>query len=189
MPTITSKNTSVNSTKVPAIYNKIDWKKLRDNFRQIKGYRPTFYIFDIGCGRNPNLIHDFLATELNKYETRWCYLPYDPYWLDDLTNERNLETWYGNNGSIGCVICSNVLNVLQDDKQVEKLHKMMHDGWKNYSVPYFITVYEGDGSGIGKKTKPDCYQRNLKTSEYAMLGEAIRYGVISPYFVKEFIKK
>lgn len=41
---ITSKNTSINSTKLPAIYNKIDFSKFRNGFN----------ILDYGCGKFNN---------------------------------------------------------------------------------------------------------------------------------------
>ncbi len=198
MPTITSKNTSVNSTKVPAIYNKIDWEGLAHWYRANKFYNPVFYIFDVGCGRNPEIIHDYLCDRLNEYDNRWRYLPYDPYWLDEHTNERSLETWYGHRNTIGCMICSNVLNVLQDDEQVSRLFKMMHDGWKYYQVPYFITIYEGDKSGVGKVSKADCWQRNMRTKDYLDWNkippddapyETVYKDVIVPSLIKGFIKK
>ena len=194
MPTITSKNTSVNSTKVPAIYNKLSWVGLYNWFRQEKGYRTTFRIFDIGCGRNPQLIHDFLADEFKSYAIRWEDLPYDPYWLDENINNRSLKTWYDNREDIGCVICSNVLNVLENDTQVIRLLEMMRKGWKENGVPYFITVYEGDKSGIGKVTKNDCYQRNLRTKAYLDLedkglNEVVYKGVITPYVKHNIIIK
>lgn len=36
----------------------------------------------------------------------------------------------------------------------------------NWDKHFFISVYEGNGSGIGKISKKDCYQRNEKTSKY-----------------------
>ena len=59
----TSANTSINTKKLPAIYNKIDWNKLIGKT-----------VFDFGCGKQEtiNLIRDFLE----KYDID--YIPYDP---------------------------------------------------------------------------------------------------------------
>jgi hypothetical protein len=32
--------------------------------------------------------------------------------------------------------------------------------------PVFVSVYEGDGSGVGRQTKKDCWQRNEKLISY-----------------------
>ena len=47
----TSKNTSINTKKLPAIYNKIDWEKCRGKI-----------VFDYGCGKQEtiNLIQELL---------------------------------------------------------------------------------------------------------------------------------
>ena len=194
MPTITSKNTSVNSTKVPAIYNKIDWTRLVRIYRLNRGYRPVFYIFDIGCGRNPLLISDFLCGRIAPYDTRFRYLPFDPYWLTDEENKRNLETWYDNRGTIGCIICSNVLNVIKDDNHMRQLLNTMHKEWQYNGVPYFIKIHEGDGSGVGKLSQADCWQRNMKLKDYVNLTGDAPYEtsykeVILPRAYKSIIKK
>lgn len=194
MPTITSKNTSVNSKQVPAIYNKLNWHALTNRHFDSKGYNSTFYIFDIGCGRNPFIIENYLMKKLWTIQRQVRYLPFDPYWLDDAHNYVSLETWYNNRGSIGCIICSNVLNVIQDDKHMMQLLNTMHKEWQYNEVPYFITVYEGDKTGTGKLTKQDCWQRNMRAKNYVNLtGDAFYEGihkeVICPNAVQDIIIK
>lgn len=161
MQTITSKGTSINKTKLPAIYNKIDWESLSC----IKGRN----ILDIGCGRYTDHIKEFVESK------GFRYTGYDPYWATDadLTKEYDV------------IICSNVLNVIDDDKAMERVHLQV----VYHQAPYFITVYEGDGSGRGRKTGKDTYQRNQKTIEYARADECVRNKVITrPLWADLFLK-
>lgn len=138
---ITSKNTSINSTKLPAIYNKINW----DKFQNIK-------MLDYGCGKFDNA-KDYIENLNGKW------FGYDPYNRTELENERVYKEWFN------IIVCSNVLNVLSDTKIIyDVLHKIRLFASNNTAI--FFTVYEGDKSGIGKLTKADCYQRNEKTIEY-----------------------
>ena len=144
----TSKNTSINTKKLPAIYNKINWDKARGKT-----------VYDFGCGKPEtiNLIQDFLE----QYDID--YIPYDPYHqsLADQTVafERRFDA--------DVYICSNVLCVIKEYDNVQKVINEI----SNYTTPYknkafFFKIYEGDKTGQGRETKKDCWQRNQKTKDY-----------------------
>jgi len=64
------------------------------------------------------------------------------------------------------VICSNVLNVIDDEDTLRFTGIILsHIAW-NTGGKMFVTVYEGDRSGIGRQTGPDQYQRNAPLREY-----------------------
>ena len=129
----TSKATSVNSKKLPAIFKKIQ-------------FNPGDLVQDWGAGKYTDHIREYV-------ESKGCqYHPYDPY------NLPGSEVWPCN-----VTVCSNVLNVIDSD---EVLEETIYD-MDYVSADYvYISVYEGDGSGVGKVTKKDCYQRNQKLSWY-----------------------
>lgn len=141
MQKYTSKNTSVNTTKLPAVYNKVSWDKFP---------RGTI-VFDWGCGKDIKLTSKTLIKHGLMLEG------YDPNWLSEEHNRMALECL----DITDVFVCSNVLNVIDDDDVVrdicEKASKHEY---------FFITVYEGDKSGVGKQSKEDCYQRNEKIKSY-----------------------
>jgi hypothetical protein len=146
--TISSKNTSVNTTKLPALYHKIAWDKLRGQT-----------VFDYGAGRpeTQKLIREYLE----QYNIK--YIAYDPWWGGDtpiffITQDYDI------------IISSNVLNVLQTSEMMivrDHLHAAMDNKYEWLNKKVFISVYEGDKSGRGKYTKPDCWQRNEKLFVYS----------------------
>lgn len=146
--TYTSKNTSINSGKLPAVYGKA---KLTASL-----------VMDYGAGRYTDHIRDHVNA-LHK-----TYLPYDPYNLPD---ERNAVT-----ATLVCnamyvhfpvdVICSNVLNVIDDDREVQKIARHIEEITTASGGTGYVTVYEGNRSGTGKQTGPDQYQRNEPLRNY-----------------------
>lgn len=150
MQSITSKNTSINSRKLPAIYNRIKWERIIKEWRKSHSrlYHPK--VLDIGCGRYTQHIEDFL------WKQGFDYLGYDPYWKTETENTW-AKKWCPN-----IIVCSNVLNVIEDWETYKELQNFI----RSYGVPYYITVYNGDNSCIGRVTKRDCYQRNEPLSHY-----------------------
>lgn len=148
MQTYTSKDTSINSTKLPAV------------FRRAKLTAPL--VMDYGCGKHTEHIRKHV-NNLHK-----AYLPFDPYNQPD---ERNAAT-----ATLVCnamyrrlpvdVICSNVLNVIDDDGEVQKIARHIEQITTASGGRAFITVYEGNRSGIGKQTGPDQFQRNAPLRDY-----------------------
>lgn len=140
--TLSSASTSINATKVPAIFGKVKWEPGTKNL-------------DYGGG---------------KYDTATTYLAsrgvenliYDPYNRSVGWNNRVLapQTRYDT-----CTI-SNVLNVIQDkDERRKALKKAMKHVKRSGTV--YITIYEGDKSGVGRETKKDCWQNNQPLQFYA----------------------
>ena len=78
------------------------------------------------------------------------------------------------------VICSNVLNVIQED---EIIISILQDMKAFQPSTVYITVYEGNRTGNGKPT-PKGYQRNMKIKDYSdLIGqvfqiESIKNGII-----------
>lgn len=117
----------------------------------------VYKIYDF---RNGSKILDYGG---GKYDTATEYMRergvmvtvYDPYNRSDEHNRaaREIVPDY--------VVCSNVLNVIAEDDVVRHILEDI----ATYNVPVIITVYEGDGTGIGKETKKG-FQRNAKTQTY-----------------------
>lgn len=169
---VTSRNTSINKERVPAIYAKL-----------VKHGVYGSHIFDVGCGKWTKHISSF-AKE-NAICTYWH--GYDPF---NQTREHNAKVagiaWdekmdLNEKRNPNVFISSNVLNVIcGENRQREYLHsifRMMKDCDECY-----ITVYEGDKSGIGKLTKKDCWQENKKIIEYfGLVNNAYRDTHMSDY--------
>lgn len=160
---ITSKFTSVNSSKLPRIYNHIDWSQLKydkvwckNAFSHYQTFGTPLIVYDWGCGRYPEVVGDFLKCKNIKY------IGYDPYWYPD--GYRNYpDEGYGF-PSADVFICSNVLNVICDWTEVKRISQMLRNQYR----PFFITVYEGTKSYIGQETRKDCWQWNKPIESYIM---------------------
>lgn len=115
-------------------------------------------VLDYGCGRYTDHIR-------KRVELQGCnYYPYDPFNLPE--SEMPTEI-------VDYAICSNVLNVIAEKEVVKEVIKNVVDN----SRMAFFTVYEGDGSGVGKEVTKDSYQRNEKTRVYADLMKDMGYAV------------
>lgn len=138
----TSAETSINSSKLPAVFNKVDWVSGTTNF-------------DNGGGKFDN------ATEaLAKKGVK--NLIYDPYNRSAEHNKSVASQVSGGRADTSTI--SNVLNVIQEkEARVEVLNNSKNAVKAGGKV--YITVYEGDGSGVGKVTSKG-YQLNMKTKDY-----------------------
>ena len=182
---ITSKNTSINSKKLPAVYNKIDWDKLwMEWITQNKGLNPLGIILDYGCGRHTQHIQDFVNSK------GFYYIGYVPYWnyIDLMLEIEQISKING--GGVVAIICSNVLNVIPYWSTVKGIDAMLKSLAFNYANKrLFITVYEGDKSRIGRETKKDCWQWNRPTESYLFSSQqVIRKNVITLKGSEQFIK-
>ena len=160
----TSKNTSINTKRLPTIYSKLNLERLRDKT-----------IFDYGSGKIETV--RLIREKLEAYDID--YIPYDIYNLSPADNcyalERRKES--------DIYICSNVLNVIKEDEIVQRIIDEIIQ--LSNTKPYFLKIYEGNKSGIGKQTKKDCWQRNQKTKDYL---QQFDFGKISTSIVyKGFI--
>lgn len=146
--TYTSAGTSINRTKLPAVYKKAHFYSKN--------------ILDYGCGQYTKHIEEHVKS-LNK-----IYLPYDPYnqpVQEQIATDEKLNLLLANECPID-VVCSNVLNVIDDDEEINGIAKTIMDIIMRTGGFGFITVYEGDKSGIGRQTGKDQYQRNEPLKNY-----------------------
>ena len=91
-----------------------------------------------------------------------------------------------------------MLNVIANKETVNNIQRYIRDfsflallGKTLVKEPsfYFITVYEGDKSGIGRMTKPDCFQRNETLDNYIFRYEDVIYkNTITTENGKMFLK-
>ena len=95
----TSKNTSVNKAKLPAIYNKLNWELIKETD---KIYFVNDWVIDYGCGKYVDHIKSFL---INK---GFYFMGYDLYNQPMDKNQEIIETLESST-PIGVIICSNLL--------------------------------------------------------------------------------
>ena len=139
----TSANTSINSSKLPAIFKLINLS-------------PNTINLDFGGGRFDNA-SEYLAT------TDVTNLIYDPYNRSSEHNKNVLDIIRKNNGA-DTATCSNVLNVIKEENARHTVIQNIYNLLKSNGTAYF-TVYEGTGKGNEGATKSG-YQLNRKTVDY-----------------------
>lgn len=139
---ISSASTSINCSKVPSVFSKVNWI-------------PHTVNFDNGGGKFDTAT-DFLKTQLVEN------LIYDKY---NRTGEHNLNIEKRlNNRKADTSTISNVLNVIAEkDVRIEVLRNSKNAIKKGGNV--YISIYEGDKTGIAKETTKG-YQLNRKLSGY-----------------------
>ena len=164
--THTSAATSINAAKLPKVYS-------------VSEFTPGEIILDYGCGRYTDHIRAALPERVQ-------YYPLDPYNQPAAVNNRtrNAIRTAISAGLPITVICSNVLNVIDSDEEVQRIARVIRATAGISGGRYLVTVYEGNRTGCGRETKADCYQRNERTHEYLPLfpGAVIRRGVITREF-------
>lgn len=148
MQTCTSARTSINSTKLPKVYSRN------------KSWSRT--VLDFGCGKYTVHIRRHLEQENS------TLLPYDPFNQPASVNADSLGKVLKHikRHDPVDVVCSNVLNVIDDDETVQKICRHIEYIVSKTGGKGYCTVYEGDRSGVGRKTGADQYQRNEPTSAY-----------------------
>lgn len=135
--------TSINSTKLPAIYNMVN-------------FRPGDVVVDFGGGKFDNAVNYLKDKDVT-------LLVYDPY---NRSAEHNKEVLriLKEHGGADAAVNSNVLNVIKEPEAREAVLKNIKKITKR-GAPIYITVYEGRGDGAEGPTKSG-YQLNRKTSDY-----------------------
>lgn len=139
----TSENTSINSKKLPAVFNMVS-------------FNPGTVNLDYGGGRFNNV-----AEYLKQYDV--INLVYDPY---NRSSEHNQEVirLIREHGGADTATCSNVLNVIKEPEVrlnvLKNISKLVKSGGTVY-----ITVYEGKGNNAEGPSKSG-YQLNRKTADY-----------------------
>ena len=148
----TSAETSVNTTKLPFLFSHLE--SLIG-----KAEKPDHFILDIGCGKETTHIRDKVES------LGWGYIGYDPYNQDE--DGQSIARIAMSVFPISIATLSNVVNVIDDDESMIEAIKF----GISHAVSHvaLVTIYEGDGSGVGKVTKNDCYQRNMKRKDYLPL--------------------
>jgi hypothetical protein len=119
------------------------------------GYEKETIILDYGCGKyNKN------KEEAEKHGYRW--FGYDPYNRSE--EENNLTSKLMKLVKPHVIVCSNVCNVIQEDSALMNVLNQIYN-YASEDTDIYITIYEGDKSGVGKVTTKG-YQRNEKVSSY-----------------------
>lgn len=138
-----SADTSINSTKLPAIYKMITIPEGSVGI-------------DFGGGKWDNAIE-----HIRDLGATLCV--YDPYNRSKAYNIETLKTLRANGGA-DWAVTSNVLNVIKEPSArkavLENISKITKSG-----APIYITVYEGRGDAKEGVTKSG-YQLNRKTADY-----------------------
>lgn len=154
----TSENTSINSTKVPALFKLVN-------------FEPGTVNVDYGGGR-----FNTAADYLTQYDVINMVL--DPF---NRSKEHNQEviSLLRDHGGADSATCSNVLNVIKEPANrlgvLKNMKRLVKPGGNIY-----ITVYEGSGTGAEGETKSG-YQLNRKTADYLaeiqeVFPDAVRKG-------------
>ena len=149
MQTFTSAGTSINSRRLPAVYGKATFSA------------PV--VLDYGCGKYVDHIREHLRT---KYGA--VLLPFDPFNQPRDTNA-NTRRYVCNCIAYMIpvdVVCSNVLNVIDSDVSVKTVAWNIENIVSKTGGTGYVTVYEGDRSGAGRRTGSDQYQRNEPLRNY-----------------------
>lgn len=137
--------TAVNSTRPAAVFRHHPWKKGTTNA-------------DLGGGRF-DAATEFLST-IGVRNIIW-----DPFARGDDANLEALRQIRDHRAHT--VTCTNVLNVIAEPENRLKLIREAADALRSGGRAIF-QIYEGDGSGIGRETKPDCWQENRKAETYRL---------------------
>lgn len=150
MQSYTSSATSINRSKLPAVYGKATLS------------RTTPFLIDYGCGKYIDHIGEHLRN-MNK-----IMYPYDPYNQPDIVNLHTLDfiRWAMDKRIEVDLICSNVLNVIDSDGEVSRICNDIEKIATTTGGTAYVTVYEGDRSGVGRQTGRDQYQRNEPLRDY-----------------------
>lgn len=146
--TYTSAGTSINSGRLPAVYGKARFS--------------APFVLDYGCGKYT----EHIAQALH-HQGRELF-PYDPYNQPEEVNNRTIERVKTciRSGIPVDIVCSNVLNVIDDDGTVKYITDQIEELVRRTGGTGYVTVYEGNRSGTGRQTGPDQYQRNQPLREY-----------------------
>ena len=180
-----SKNTSINTTRLPAVYNKVDWSR----------YAPpidNWCVIDLGCGRIET--QRLISRKLKENKITQFY-PYDPHHKCMVSQKQYRHNAYDPNRN-KVIVCSNVLNVIDDDGALQNIISALcnmivaRDSKGVYRMqPCYISVYEGNKSGVGRITKKDCWQRNERIDAYLKkFNDHIKekYGHSSDFFAIKY---
>ncbi len=152
----TSKSTSINSNRVPAVFTTLTSKAVKLGLQLNNSI-----ICDSGCGAFPHIIADHLQ------QFGADYIGRDPYNQPESVNAAFIPAAdkAAAAGRARIFSSSNVLNVICSADfraaYLETIAEVMRPGEK-----VFITVYEGDRSGNAGPSGDDSWQENRKYKSY-----------------------
>lgn len=135
--------TSINSSKLPAVYNMVK-------------FNTGDVVVDFGGGKFDNAVNYLKDQDVT-------LLVYDPY-NRSAEHNKDVIRVLKEHGGADAAVNSNVLNVIKEPEArnavLQNIKKITKKG-----APIYITVYEGTGKGNEGPTKSG-YQLNRKTSDY-----------------------
>lgn len=161
---ITSKNTALNQ-----IAKTFTEKRYKELFKDA-------IVLDYGCGKGMSKEYCLNTLQVGKW---YGYDKYnEPYTnLETISNfirEVQKSDNRDNKNKKAVITVNNVLNVLQDIRDIREIFHFALRMVSLLNCTVIFKIYEGNGTGNGKITKKDCYQRNQKISAYEnMLKEFI----------------
>lgn len=120
--------------------------------RYINNFHKYKSILNFGCGKWPELTSDYL---IGKHEHIEVVRNYDPMSSDPLIRD------LAQAGGCDVVLVANVLNVLEEKAMASCLSEIAN----LRASAILFQIYEGDRSGVGRKTR-DGYQRNALAANY-----------------------
>ena len=141
-----SADTSINSGKLPAGFTEL---KKQGVFKEGQT------VVDIGGGRFDNAVEDLAKQGVT-------LKVYDPFNRSAMHNETVVSEIA--NGGADAAVSNNVLNVIQEPENINRVVSQAHNAIPDGGKAYF-TVYEGKGDGVGTETSKG-WQRNEKTQDY-----------------------
>jgi hypothetical protein len=142
---ITSSDTSINSRSPAATFNSRYFDAI-----------PGSVNADIGGGK-----YDNATLLLSKKGVRNVII--DPF---NRSREHNCKAILEvRDGQADSATVNNVLNVIADRRNRRNVIAQSANAIKSSGKAFFL-IYEGDKSGVGKKTKTDSWQENRKTNSF-----------------------
>ena len=142
---VTSAGTSINT--------------LNGAYKFIEGKHPIgTVIFDYGCGKY-NTNRDFAS------KCGYSWFGFDPYNRTKEENLENLSHLKDMRGYVDIIMLNNVLNVVDSYNEINNILSNIYYNYAGNDTDIYITIYEGDKSGVGKVTTKG-YQRNQKVNDY-----------------------
>lgn len=123
-------------------------------------YKRGSIILDYGGGKYDKNVQYMLE----KYNSK--VLVYDPFNRSVEHNKKVMlkATNLAFTKGIDYIVCSNVLNVIAESSVIYEVLRNIRM-LSGVDTEVLITIYEGDGTGVGKKTTKG-WQRNEKTANY-----------------------
>lgn len=121
--------------------------KLAETYKKYLPILKGRKVLDYGSGRFTHNITNFCE------ENGIDITLYDPH-------NREISTLRKDDYDI--VVCNNVLNVIEDDEIVQAIV----DEVSSLGKTFILKVYDGDRSGIGRRTSINTFQRNCPAKDY-----------------------